>query len=305
MSTPANSPSQQAEQDQPWYSKGSVPLGSCIQGIPIYVHWSFFALLGMMMLSTLLSGNAGDGAYWGFIILLYGPILLITIILHEFGHALMTKKLGGQVGDMVLWPLGGFVICGPVESVVGDFQVAIAGPIMHIPQMIFWLIIFVAIEQGDWEHFSMYVDTSVNFGALLASQAFYLNLVLFVFNLFVPAYPLDGGRCLAAGLILCGMTVLQAAMATAVVGMAIAAALAIWGIVTFFKGSPSGFFTFLIGAWIFMGSLKLFRATRPPGGDSAVAQQAASDNLKTHPVFGQRAYQERARGERAQASSNV
>lgn len=288
-----NTPAQHAQQNQPWYSKGSLPLGSCIGGIPIYLHWSFFALLLMMVLSTLIT-NASDPQYWALILLLYGPILLVTIILHEFGHAWMTKLLGGEVGDMVLWPLGGFVICGPVESVMGDFKVAISGPIMHIPQMIFWLIIYVAVMQEDFDHFSRFIDTEVPFGATLATQAFYLNLFLFMFNLFVPAYPLDGGRCLASGLILCGLTVVKAAMVTALVGMLVACAIVIWGIVDFAKGSPGGLFNLLIGVWIFMPSWGLFKLTRPASG---VYGDIATGSLNTHPVFGQKCYQDRARAE--------
>ena len=97
--------------------------------------------------------------------------------------------IGGQVGDMVLWPLGGFVICGPVDSVIADFKVAIAGPLTHLPQMAFWLVIFFCIE-GSMEGLDRIVDTSAHsFGAILSAQAFFLNLILFVFNLFVPAPP--------------------------------------------------------------------------------------------------------------------
>ena len=121
-----------------------------------------------------------------------------------------------------------------------------------------------------------------------------------LFNLFVPAYPLDGGRCLAAGLILCGLSVLNAAITTAVVGMAIAAIMVGWGLLDFFSGAPSGLFTALIGVWIFMTSYGLFKLTRPVGAtDSNAIAATATDNLKSHPVFGQQCYQNRARGELA------
>ncbi|CAB9519316.1 Peptidase family M50 [Seminavis robusta] len=289
----------QPQREGAWYKQGAIPLGSCIGGISIYLHWSFFALLGIMLISTLLS-NASDGNYWLLIILLYGPILLVTIILHEFGHAFMTKALGGQVGDMVLWPLGGFVICGPTETVAGDFYVAIAGPLTHIPQCLVWFGIFAAVEGGNFENFGRFYDSDMDFGAALTSQAFYLNVVLFIFNLFVPAYPLDGGRCLAAGLVLCGLSVLNAAMATAIIGMVIAMAFAVWGIFDFINGSPTGIFTAAMGAWIFMSSYGLFKLTRPASG----VYGEVTDNLKSHPVFGQECYQNRARGENNNTSGS-
>ena len=204
------------------------------------------------------------------------------------------------MGDMVLWPLGGFVICGPVDSVIGDFKVAIAGPMTHIPQMAFWLLIHLIIE-GNMEGLDRIVDTSEHsFGGILAAQAFFLNLILFLFNLFVPAFPLDGGRCLAAGMITCGMSVLKAAMATALVGLFIAVAIVAWGIIEFIKGSPNGIFTAAIGAWIFMSSFDLFKATRPASG---VYGDIVTDKLATHPVFGQKCYQDRARAETANSSA--
>jgi hypothetical protein len=41
-----------------------------------------------------------------------------------------------------------------------------------------------------------------------------MNLGLFCFNLFVPAYPLDGGRLLADGLLLAGLPAAKAAWVT-------------------------------------------------------------------------------------------
>ena len=66
-------PQPQPQQQVPWYRKnnGSLPLGSCIGGIPIYLHWSFFLLLGLMLVSVLFS-HATDGSYWLLILLLYG-----------------------------------------------------------------------------------------------------------------------------------------------------------------------------------------------------------------------------------------
>lgn len=196
---------------------------------------------------------------------------------------------GGQVGDIVLWPLGGFVICGPAETVKGDFLVALAGPLTHLPQMAVWLIILAIIEGGDFSNLSRYVDQNASFGASLCSQAFYVNVVLFVFNLFVPAYPLDGGRCLGAGLVMCGLDVVKAAMFTGVIGMVVAAAFVIWGIIDLIQGAPGGLFVALTGAWIFMTSFQLFKLTQPGQNGDPVA------NLTNHPVFGQQCYQRHAR----------
>jgi Zn-dependent protease len=71
---------------------------------PVTVHFSFLVLLVLSFLGGLKDKNA----LWSiFLILYFGPFLFITILIHEFGHIVMTKALGGEVLGLVLWPLGG------------------------------------------------------------------------------------------------------------------------------------------------------------------------------------------------------
>jgi len=238
---------------------------------------------------------------------------------HELGHAFMTRKLGkslqlcvvpgntnssfvsetltnvlrdykssgGEVGGIVLWPLGGFALCGPTnQGASGDLKVALAGPVTHIPMTGLWVGVLAAVNHGGLSNFSfrLYLDDLKNGGVVgfvsaLASQSIFLNIVLFAFNLFVPAYPLDGGRCLAAVLIMCGMDVVKAAIVTSVTGMSIAALIVAWGVIEFIRKNPSGIFMALIGLWIFSTSYSLCRL-------------AKNHNLSGHPIFGRPCYQQ-------------
>lgn len=128
----------------------AVSLGSCIGGIPITLHWSFFLLLALEFINALIKYWRNYPIYILFVIVLYGPILFVTILTHELGHALTTKKLGGTVGGIVLWPLGGFALCGPTEGLKGDLTVALAGPVMHIPMAFIWWCIFVGTSEDEW-----------------------------------------------------------------------------------------------------------------------------------------------------------
>ena len=92
-----------AAQEQAWYKKGALPLGSCIAGIPIYLHWTFFALLGIMLVSSLFS-HATDVAYWVMILLLYGPILLVTIIIVRFTCFFYVPLLSGRIFRLLTLP---------------------------------------------------------------------------------------------------------------------------------------------------------------------------------------------------------
>ncbi len=66
---------------------------------------------------------------------------------------------------IVLWPLGGFALCGPVSddgnALVGDLKVALMGPMTHIPMSLFWWVIY-AVTRGDdvglWPGMYIYLD---------------------------------------------------------------------------------------------------------------------------------------------------
>ena len=254
-------------------------------GIPIALHYSYFLLLLIVLAA---SARYLDAAFSLFMLTLYGPVLLMTIVLHELGHAWMTKRLGGDVGGIVLWPLGGFALVGPTDcGASGDFRVAIAGPLMHIPQMIFWVAMFAAFTGGDFSRFSMsyFLDelsaSAASFFAVLSQQAFWTNLFIMAFNLFVPAYPLDGGRCLAAFLIMRGVRMEKTALIVSVTAMVLSGGLLLFGMISFFfMHSPNGIFMALVSAYIFSSSMTLFNLQK-------------EGRVREHPLFGRAVFEER------------
>lgn len=201
---------------------------------------------------------------------------------------------GGQVGTILLWPLGGIVICGPTQGgVKEDLLVALAGPLAHIPQALFWLIIFVIAARGDFTFFvtqtaaSQPVYPSVlsngfgGFMTVLSARAFWLNLYIMALNLFLPAFPLDGGRCLANILVLCGKSVERAARVTAITSLAVGSVMILFGVITYFCFLNCSFLLVVwIGATIVLSGKKLLDMVR----DGRLAQ---------HPLFGRECYTER------------
>lgn len=219
-----------------------------------------------------------------FVFCLYGPILLLTIITHELGHALTNKKLGGQTGDIVLWPLGGFAICGPTDSLIGDLKVALAGPLTHIPMSLLWWIVYVATKTSAmslWPSWTIYLDVlssgALGFFEMLSAQAVYLNLALLCFNLFIPAYPLDGGRIYAASLILVfKMGALKAAKVTAITGFFLGIGMILYALISTLMGAAgTQLLLGLIGVFVFYQSYELW---------------AQKNDLSNHPIFGRQCY---------------
>jgi len=198
---------------------------------------------------------------------------------------------GGEVGGIILWPLGGFALCGPADGgASADFKVAIAGPLTHIPQMIVWVILYIAFTGGNIS--GLFSTSSValyevsyggftGFLSQLCKQTFWMNLHILGFNLFIPAFPLDGGRCLAASLVMCKVRVEKAAMITSVVAFVIAIGMGIWGFIPLIIGDdPNGLFMVFIAGFVLVSSKQLFDLTR-------------AGRVREHPLFSRSCYDER------------
>lgn len=251
------------------------------------LHYSFFILLIFYFFDAFLSYRNEYPMYMVFVLVLYGPVLLATILVHEFGHALTDIKLGGIVGGIVLWPLGGFAICGPTDSLTGDLKVALAGPMTHVPMGLIWWGIYAGVTSG--EHglmpLTVYLDVlssgAAGFFEMLSAQAFWINVYLLGFNLFLPAYPLDGGRIYAASLILYLKLKSQtAARVTAITAMIIAFGMITYSIVTFLIPSTrGGLLLGVVGVFVFYQSYELWTA-------------AERNVLGNHPIFGRQCYQD-------------
>jgi len=196
-----------------------VSLGTCICGISIRLHWSMFLIVILSLLVSLVRQDPWIIALFNF--LLDGPILFLTVFTHEIGHALVTLRLGGEVRNLVLWPGGGLTVTGPNDgSLWSDFKAAIAGPLMHLPQMLLWFFI-ILICQGatDLDRSDSIADSTAVFFWNLAFYALRLNVLILLANIIIPIYPFDAGRIFSDLLMMTGMNVSTAAKITASVGV--------------------------------------------------------------------------------------
>lgn len=273
--------------EETYYYNREINFGSFL-GCPVKLHSSFFLLVFIQIISSIRM-FAFNGFYFLFVLILYGPILYITILMHETGHVLMAEKLGGEAKQIVLWPMGGYAICGvsPSAGVIGDLKIAIAGPLMQFPQMLFWFLCYTIASNADYEFFrpEIYLDIMFNgfsgFMQTLFCRAFFMNVFIFAFNFFIPAYPLDGGRCMAATLVLLGFSLKKAALITSIASMFVSILLLILGMVSFFaERNPNGLFTVLIAPYIFYSGKHLY-------------DMAAAGREKEHPLFNRPCYDER------------
>jgi len=170
---------------------GSMTIGK-ILGIPLKLHFTLFILAPVFVW---LLGNyfASLGLalplwqYYGLLGIASFLAMEASIVVHELAHCWVSKRNGAPARNITLSIFGGvaFIEKDP-KSAQEEFKVAIAGPaISFILAGIFW-----TIQRFLFEH------TGINPLSLISNMIFLINLALGAFNLFIPAFPMDGGRIL-------------------------------------------------------------------------------------------------------------
>ena len=103
----------------------SLPLGRW-WGVAVYLH-VFFVLSALLALAFTLPapGLVGTG-------LMMVGVLLVSVTLHEVGHALAALRVGGKVDAIVLGPVGGLISPRVPDEPEIHLFVALAGPIVHL-----------------------------------------------------------------------------------------------------------------------------------------------------------------------------
>jgi Zn-dependent protease len=155
-----------------------------ISGIQVYLHWSWLLVAYIEIVNRV---NKYESMAWNVIeyLALFGIVLM-----HEFGHALACRQVGGQADRIMLWPLGGVAFVQPPPRPGALLWSIAAGPLVNV---ILVPITFGAVVVATGAHLrNEYPD----FAHFLLSIAV-INLALLVFNL-LPIYPLDGGQILQA-----------------------------------------------------------------------------------------------------------
>lgn len=151
-------------------------------GIDVFVHWSWF-LVAAYEIQT--RKGSYSSVTWN--VLEYLALFLIVMI-HEFGHALACRQVGGRADQIVLWPLGGVAYVDPPPRPGATLWSIAAGPLVNVALI---PILFAAITVGrslGW------AQSMPDLYGLMRAVSF-INFGLLIFNI-LPIYPLDGGQIL-------------------------------------------------------------------------------------------------------------
>jgi Zn-dependent protease len=163
--------------------KGSIQLFR-FAGIDVFLHWSWFVVAAFEISAR---GRRYPSIAWNIAEYL---ALFIIVTLHEFGHALACRQVGGTANKIVLWPLGGVAYVDPPPRPAATLWSIAAGPLVNV------VLLGISSGLALWARHVEWRLTAPHAYKLLWAVCF-MNLGLLVFNL-LPIYPLDGGQILRA-----------------------------------------------------------------------------------------------------------
>ena len=158
--------------------KGSIHLFRLF-GVDVFLHWWWF-LVAVYEIQS----RAGRYSSITWNVFEYLALFLI-VLMHEFGHALACRQVGGKADRIVLWPLGGVAYVDPPQRPGATLWSIAAGPLVNVALMPVLAVLFSQVASTGASR-----DLSE-----LVYMIRRINIWLLIFNI-LPIYPLDGGQIL-------------------------------------------------------------------------------------------------------------
>jgi Zn-dependent protease len=197
----------------------SIPLGRLF-GVTVRVHIAFVIFVLAMWIKKLHSGAEGE-ATWMMVLM---GLMFVAVLLHEYGHCFAARYVDGEASEILMWPLGGLARCELPHSPWAHFVCAAGGPLVNV-----LLCVIAGVGLAMWNFqpsFNPLPDQCWNtllynfkdgkiYGSMwagslaaerltmwqyLVAQFFWVNWFLFLLNVLLCGFPLDGGRMVQAAL---------------------------------------------------------------------------------------------------------
>ncbi len=217
-----------------------------IFGIHFRMHFSFPLMLCLVWI--LEGGHGPEVGLRSFILML---LVLLAVLVHEIGHAVVAARHGIRVRSVVLLPITGVALLDEQAQrgldAPREIRMALAGPFVNLMLAIF-LGTSILIFRPQAQLFTFPWLTPFN---LLRSAA-WAQLFVAGLNL-LPAYPLDGGRILRALLARSGDQVTATRRAVSI-GQFFSLALFLWGGVIFLGSNSNNLWIMMAGVFLFLAA---------------------------------------------------
>src|SRR6476646_7394166 len=163
-------------------------------GREIRIHLTFVVLLLFLLLVEV---NRSGSRVITRVFIITGLILL-SAMLHEFGHVWVSARQGFPIKGFVLLPIGGLTMGDPsaqeesARNLRKEISIALAGPLVNAVLAAVAAAVLFAMGTAHTLRVSPLVSP-----ANLVTSFFWINACLVAVNL-LPAFPVDGGRILRA-----------------------------------------------------------------------------------------------------------
>ncbi|HWX86591.1 MAG TPA: site-2 protease family protein, partial [Solirubrobacteraceae bacterium] len=242
----------------PVRAPGSIQLARLF-GIRIGVSasWFFVLLFLIVILSEYFHEVLHGSSSTAYAVAVAGALgYFASLILHELGHALVSRRLGIPILGIDLWFFGGMAKPAREPETAGEeFKVAAAGPAVTLALVVICTVAIAIAANGS--NFADAALTREGFTTtpLLALLGWFLfiNTLLLLFNL-VPAFPLDGGRIARAAIWWRTGDRNRGTRVTGRAGQGFAILLGLAGLLIFLNGSLTGLFTTVLGLILYQAS---------------------------------------------------
>ncbi len=175
----------------------SLPAGR-ILGIPLRINWLLLLYIPFFV-ASLINGMRGGGdlkssAFQVGIFVIFFAVLYGSVLLHELGHAWGMHLVGESCHEIQLTPIGGVAVGGGGNhSPRTELLVVGLGPAVSL-----------GLALAGWGLTALVDATATGGGTAsyllysLASSIYRINLMLFLFNMLFPVFPLDSAKIFRA-----------------------------------------------------------------------------------------------------------
>jgi Zn-dependent protease len=207
----------------------SLSLGRWPGGVTVRVHWLFFLfVIPAILRAAFFPGNPGhpedklpDGSWIDMCFVL--GLLAVSVLAHEYGHCIGAWGVNGSAQEILLWPLGGLAFVDVPHTPRANFLTTAAGPAVNLLLCVVCALLLLVVHGAPlqpqwWKPWDGFIGR--NFEQQLPLYAwngeqqfvspyslaafvhwgFYVNYVLFLFNMILVGFPMDAGRLLQAAL---------------------------------------------------------------------------------------------------------